>query len=138
MPEEILDARGRSRVQTYFDEGSSMTVQSDAHLADIQEILKSYGVVGMEQMLNVAEAQFMDVSEFTDYKTMMDHVRTAEAAFMRLPSKVREKFGHDVHTWLDSAHDERRAPSREERTREGEVTEAPVVEPVVASEEPAE
>lgn len=138
--EEILDARGKPRVQTFFEEGSSMTVQSDAHLADIQEIMKQFGVVGMAQMLQTTDAQFMDVSEFTDYADMMNHVRIAEVEFMKLPSKIREKFGHDVMVWLDSAHERRAPEERASRTREGdeeEVTEVPVVDPVVAVTEPS-
>lgn len=122
MTTEIVDARGKKRVQTHFKD-KSMTVQSDAHLADIQEIMKSYGVLGMQQMLSATDAQFMDVSEFTDYADMQNHVREAEATFMRLPSKVREKFGHDVYNWLDAAHEDREA---------ADVQVAPVVVPIVA------
>lgn len=132
-----MDARGRVRVQTNFEEGSSKTIQSDAHLADIQEILKTFGVQGIDQMLNITEGQFMDVSEFEDYATMMSHVRTAELEFMKLPSKVREMFDHDVHTWLDKAHDDRRAPSpREQRERAGDEAEVPAVavEPVAVAQ----
>lgn len=97
--------RLRSDHQTMFlDE--SKTVQSDAHLADIQEILKLYGVVGMAASLAATEAQFADVSEFTDFADVMRHVRVAEAEFMKLPSKVREEFDHDVSKWLDAAHAE--------------------------------
>lgn len=130
---ETRDARGRLRSdhQTFVPEGEkSLTVQSDAHLADIQEIMKTFGVVGMDAMLNRAEGQFMDVSQFVDYATMMNHVKEAETEFMKLPSKVREMFDHDVYTWLDRAHDERRAPSeREQLGRAGD--KAPDPEPVL-------
>lgn len=132
------DARGklRSLYQTVFKE-ESLTVQSDAHLADIQQILKSYGVQGLEVMLNETEAQFLDISDFEDYAGMMNHVKTAEREFMKLPSKVREKFDHSVYIWLDKAHDDRRAPSeREERERAGDPADdppVPVVEPVAAA-----
>lgn len=146
IEEPQLDGRGRlrSQYQTVFEE-ESLTVQSDAHLADIQQILKSYGVVGMENMLDQAELQFMDIGEFTDYADMMNHVRTAEVEFMKLPSLIRGRFDHDVMKWLDSAHDEardRRAPTeRTERTRdddEAEVPPVPVVEPVAAGGESTE
>jgi len=134
----ILDKRGRERVQTHFPKEEGQTIQSDAHLADIQEIMKSYGVHGMHAMLEQTEAQFLDISDFTDYADMMRHVKVAELEFMKLPSEIRGKFDHDVFTWLDSAHDERReAPPRTERGREGdpppEVPAVPVVvEPVAA------
>lgn len=138
---DIRDRRGRLRSdhQTTFEK-ESLTVQSDAHLADIQEILKSYGVVGMQSMLDQAEVQFMDISDFSDYATMMNHVKTAEREFMKLPSAIRGQFNHDVFTWLDSAHDERRAPSpRELREREGDPQEdppVPLVEPVAPATQP--
>lgn len=115
------DARGkkRSRFWTICDD-ESKTVQSDAHLADIQEILKSYGVTGMQTSLDAAEDQFMDVSEFTDYADMMVNVRRATVEFMKLPSKIREKFNHDVFQWLDTAHDERRAVVRSQTERDGD------------------
>lgn len=98
------DARGRPRVITPIV-GESMTVQSDAHLADITNILAQYGVTGMES-LNEAELEYADVSEFGDYADVMRQMAEAETAFLKLPSKVREVFGHDVAVWLDSAHDQ--------------------------------
>lgn len=131
------DARGRLRRDSWTEfHDESKTVQSDAHLADIQEILKQFGVVGLAQNLDAAEAQYMDVSEFTDYADMMKHVRTAEQEFMTLPSKIREIFDHDVYKWLDTAHDERRIAARSKDGRADDkpvpvvVAAAPVVAPV--------
>lgn len=99
-----IDSRGRPRVQTINDE-PSMTVQSDAHLADITNILAQYGATGMEQLDQTA-LEFRDVSEFTDFHELMLQTKEAEKQFLTLPSKVREIFDHDVAVWLDSAHDE--------------------------------
>lgn len=134
---EMRDYRGklRSDFQTSFEGEESLTVQSDAPLADIQQILRGHGILGIDQMLDTAEVQYADVSEFTDYSDMMRNVKQAEEAFMQLPSKVRGEFNHDVYEWLDRAHDERRAePAREENGREGDVTPTPLVEPVAAEE----
>lgn len=100
---EVLDSRGRPRVQTMNDE-PSMTVQSDAPLADIKNIMKQF-LQGGQQMLDEADLLFADVSEFTDLADAMNQARDAEVIFMKLPSKVREVFDHDVAVWLDSAHD---------------------------------
>lgn len=103
-----VDYRGRPRkkYQTVNDL-PSLTIQSDAHQADIQEILKQYGVGGlMAANLAATDAQFMDVSEHTDYAELMRTVKAAESEFMKLPSKVREEFDHDVAKWLDAAHDQ--------------------------------
>lgn len=98
------DRRGRARVQTVNDE-DSLTVQSDSVKADIHEILRPYGPLGMDQILNDADAMFMDVSEFTDYADMMRQTADAEFEFMKLPPKIRRAFDNDVYKWLDAAHD---------------------------------
>ncbi len=135
------DYRGklRSQFQTVFGDEESKTVQSDAHLVDIQQILKNAG--GLPAMLEETDAQFMDVSEFTDYADMMREVRNAELEFYKLDPKVRALFDHDVYKWLDAAHERRTAPEdvRDDRTRDGDpepVAADPVVEPVVAPEGP--
>lgn len=101
-----LDSRGKPRVQTHFDGEESLTVQSDAHMADIGHIVGQYAQYGILSGLNEAEAKFMDISEFTDFADAMRHAKMAEQDFMRLPSKVREVFGHSVENWLDTAKDE--------------------------------
>ena len=104
MAEQVVDSRGKPRVQTVNDEPSK-TVQSQAHLADMSYIMERYGATGIIDGLNQTEMQFADVSEHTDYAQLMRTVAAAEEQFMKLPSKVREEFNHDVAKWLDAAHD---------------------------------
>jgi len=99
-----LDYLGRERVQTIND-GPSETIQSDAHLADLNTIMRQFEDSGMN-MLDETKLMFADVSEFTDLQDALNQARAAEVEFMKLPSKVREVFDHDVAVWLDSAHDE--------------------------------
>lgn len=94
----------RRRVSTdEFDE--SRTIQSDASRADIKQILKRYKELGIVDHLRHVDAQYRDVSEFTDLTDALNQAAQAELEFMRLPSKVREMFNHDVAEWLDTAHD---------------------------------
>ncbi len=95
--------RDRAHFQTMNDKPSE-TVQSDAHLADINQIMRRFANQGMD-VLDAAEMQFGDVSDFGDYQQVMQEARRAEETFLALPSKVREVFNHDVGTWLDTAHD---------------------------------
>lgn len=104
-PTPVLDALGRPRVQT-VNSDPSLTVQSDAKKADITHIINRYKRGELVTNLNQAEAQFADISAFTDFADAMRHVRTAETEFLKLPSKIRELFNHDVANWLDHAHDE--------------------------------
>lgn len=88
------------------NEDPSLTVQSDRNRAEIRHILKRYRDTGIVDHLRQVDLQFRDVTEFQDYRDAMLHAKEAEAAFLRLPSKVRELFGHDHLRWLDVAHDE--------------------------------
>lgn len=112
MPEEVrtssdhLDSRGKQRSDFWtVNTEPSKTVQSDWKQADINQIMKQFGNVGVLEHLQQVDGLFMDVTEFTDYVDLRRHVAAAEAEFMKLPSKVREAFDHDVAVWLDTAHD---------------------------------
>ncbi len=100
----VEDLRGKPRIQT-INEQPSMTVQSDAHLADMNNILKQFAADGMSA-LDEADLHYKDVSEFTDLQDALNQARIAELDFLKLPSKVREIFDHDVAVWLDTAHDQ--------------------------------
>lgn len=98
-----VDYRGKPRVQT-INNDASMTITSDAHLADIHNIMAQFSVGGLDA-LDQADLMFRDVSEFTDLADALNQAKLAEVQFMKLPSKVREIFDHDVAVWLDTAHD---------------------------------
>lgn len=98
------EVRRRPRVQT-VNELPSMTVQSDVAKAEIRQILAKFRQIGVVEHLRNVDLQFRDVSEFVDFGDMMQQSAAAREVFMRLPSKVREVFGHDVAVWLDAAHD---------------------------------
>ncbi len=133
--QEILDQRGKPRVRT-INEEPSKTVQSDRHLADITNILKSFGVEGNDILDNI-DLVFADVSELGDFTDVMLTVKEAEAKFLELPSKVRELFGHDVAVFLDTAHDK---DKRDAMVEAGflEAPEVPVVVPDVTPEPTAD
>jgi len=94
----------RPRVRT-VNTLPSRTVQSDVVRAEIKHILAKYRQVGVLEHMRNVDLQFRDVSEFSDFADVMYQSKVAESAFMRLPSKVREVFHHDVAEWLDAAHD---------------------------------
>lgn len=102
--QQVDDGRRKPRVRTFNDEPSK-TVQSEADQADIKEIIQRYEKNGVLIRPSDVDLQFRDVSEFSDFSDLMMQTKVAEAEFMRLPSKVREVFGHSVEKWLDAAHD---------------------------------
>lgn len=105
--EDHVDARGKQRSQFWtVNDEPSLTVQSDAREADINEIMKAAGYGSAIQHLRDVEEQFLDVSEFTDYAELARYVAKAESSFMALHPDVREIFKNDVNQWLDTAHDQ--------------------------------
>lgn len=121
-----LDYRGRPRAeyQTVNDEPSK-TIQSDAHEADIKTILKKHGMTGIVEHLAQTDAQFVDVTELTDYADVMRITREAEGEFMKLPAKVRALFDHDVAKWLDAAHDQEKRDAVAQEVAEQSVETTP-------------
>ncbi len=135
-----LNSRGQPRLQTINDE-ESKTVQSDAHLADINVIMHNFAQTG-DAMLDEADLLYKDVSEFTDLQDALNQANLAESHFLTLPSKVREVFNHDVAVWLDTAHDQ---DKRDALVQAGfleppettETTAKATTEPVATAEDPA-
>lgn len=137
VSKDIEDYRGRMRSDSWsVNDDPSMTIQSDAHDADITHILKKYKQVGIVDHLNNAQGLFMDVTQFTDLADAMRQSKVAEVEFLKLPSKVREIFNHDVADWLDAAHDpEKRAQLEADGFIERKTETIPeVVPPVVVTE----
>lgn len=129
-----VDYRGklRSLYQTHNTD-PSLTILSDAKAADMKEILKDHGISNILDHLAHTDAQFLDVSEMSDYADVMREARKADMEFMKLPAEVRSLFDNDVANWLDAAHDVDKGARIYERVQgEGtpEVPAAPV-EPVV-------
>lgn len=103
---EVLDYRGKPRVVTEFHD-ESLTDQSQYELTRIDKIMGRYGVTGLVDHLADVDEMFLDVTELPeDYQAVLEYSANAVAEFMKLPSKVRELFSHDVAVWLDAAHDE--------------------------------
>lgn len=104
MSKVLSEVRLRPRVQT-LNEEPSRTVQSDAVRADIGHIISRYQSMGIVDHMAEVDLTFRDVTEFEDFGDLMRQTKVAEAAFMKLPSKLREVFDHSVESWLDAAHD---------------------------------
>lgn len=106
MKRPMGDPDSRGRIGCTINDMESRTVQGDAFRADINTILRTFDVGQVAQSLDLADANFMDISEFTDYRDALDHAKSAQADFMKLHPDVRAIFDNDVAVWLDTAHDE--------------------------------
>lgn len=77
-----------------FDPDEGMTQQQFADECDINKIVERFGLTGQlpENLRMPVSGDFTGV---TDFHSAMNIVRQAEEEFMRVPAKVRERFGND-------------------------------------------
>jgi len=78
----------------------SMAIQSQKEEADINTIVRNFGVTGrLPQSLRLPE--YGDFSGIDDYATAIEAVRRAEANFMSIPSNIRAEFNNDPGAFAD-------------------------------------
>lgn len=100
-------------VGTEFPE-PSMTVQSEKDDADVNLIMERFTKHGVAP-LQEKPPLFMDVSEMTDYRQVVEQVKLADEAFMELSAKDRASFGNDPAAFLDALMDPGRRSELQER-----------------------
>lgn len=80
----------------------SLTIQADKDDADINTLVKRFGLSG-ELPTNVRiplQSDFMEVMTFKDAQNALIE---AELAFMEMPADVRERFNHDAGKFVEFA-----------------------------------
>lgn len=80
----------------------SVTKQSMRDECDINVIVARARKGQAITHVNGRIPSFQDVSEVGDYKGALDMLRSADAFFAALPSKVRLGFGNDPAAFLDA------------------------------------
>lgn len=83
------------------DEGK--TVQSGKDDADINTIVRRFGVTGQLPQPNLTPF-YGDFSDTPDYQSALNQMRDAEDAFMSLPADLRMKFQNDPAQLWDYLH----------------------------------
>lgn len=130
--------------------GVGRAKQSMRDECDVNLIMAKFVKTGFVSHLSKGLPSFTDVSELTDYRSAIEHVRSVELFFAGLPPAVRSRFENDAVSFMSfleeggSAEDleaigrdllgDRR--SRRPSGREGDV--APVVTPPAAPVAPPE
>lgn len=79
----------------------SLAIQSQAEEADINTIVRRFGVTGMLPQVSLPplEGDFSD-SVF-DYQSAMNLIVAADRSFMGLSADVRSRFGNDAAKFVD-------------------------------------
>lgn len=83
-----------------FCEDPSLAVQEQAHEADINNILKNYGITG-KLPENVRVPSFGDFTEITDYREALMAIEGARDSFMKLPSSFRAELQNDPQLFIE-------------------------------------
>lgn len=72
----------------------SLTIQADAEDADINTIVKRFGLTG-QLPSNVRMPVSADVADAVSYHEAMNVISEAKQGFMQFPADVRARFGND-------------------------------------------
>lgn len=106
-----------------------LTVQSDKDDADINVLVRRFGVTGTMPQ-NVRAPLVGDFTGVTDFQTAMNAVNQANDSFLQMPAELRAKLGHDPARFVDWCADDK---NREEMKKYGLLMpgDDPVVPPVV-------
>lgn len=84
---------------------ASLAVQSQKDEADINHIVRMFGVTGkLPQSVRVPT--YGDFDGVDDYQSALAAIREAEDAFAKMPSEVRIRFGHDPQQFVEFCSDE--------------------------------
>lgn len=79
---------------------ASLTIQSHAEDADINVIVKRFGVSGTVPQSLVLPT-YADYDGVMDYHSAMNAIRSADESFMRLPADLRTRFSNDAGLFVD-------------------------------------
>lgn len=85
-------------------EDISLADQSQADAADINVIVRNFGVTG-ELPTNTRMPLALDFVEAVDFQSAMNAIVEAERSFAAMPAKVRERFGNDPHRFIQFCDD---------------------------------
>lgn len=78
----------------------SKAIQSQAEQADINTIVRAFGVTG-QLPESIRLPSYGDFSGISDYREAIEAVRLAEASFLSIPSNIRNQFDNSPQAFLE-------------------------------------
>lgn len=78
----------------------SRAIQSQKAEADINNIVKAFGVTGRLPE-SVRLPSFGDFTGVSDYREAIEAVRAAEASFLTIPSEIRREFENSPQLFME-------------------------------------
>jgi hypothetical protein len=95
------------------DFGPSLTQQSQAKDADINEIVRRFGITG-QMPANLKLPLDTDFEDIFDYKSAMDAVAEARSTFMKIPPHIRQEFANDPQEFVEFCSNKENIPKLRE------------------------
>lgn len=103
------DADKVSDETAFVPVGKSLTVQDQAEEADINTIVRRFGLTG-QLPSNLRMPTYGEFEGVSSYHDALNLVKDAESNFMKLPAHVRVRFDHDPGALVEFlSHEENRA-----------------------------
>ena len=97
---------GQQPPRCFFETtGESLTQQHFQEETEINNILRSHDRNGVIQHIHKGNAIYADFSEITDLSDALHQIKEAQAEFLNIPSKIREKFQNDAGQFFKFASD---------------------------------
>lgn len=121
------DTNGDGDASGLLCEDVSLAQQSAKDETDINTIVRRFHLTG-QLPSGINAPVFQDFDAVFDYKTAVDQVMAADAAFMKMPAEIRSRFGNDGQQFVAFVSDD---GNRAEAEKLGLVFARPVLEPVV-------
>lgn len=102
--ENNYDTDELSYMTGYSSDKKSKTQQNQKDEADINNIIKKFGLTG--QIPNdIRIPQYGDFTGITDYQSAMNAVIMAKYTFNRLPIEIKKRFGGDPEEFVNFVTD---------------------------------
>lgn len=86
-----------------FEDSPSLTKQSFAEEADINEVVRRFGLTGQLPPISGPPPQYGDFEGIFDYQSALNTVIAAQQSFAELPAHVRARFHNDPAAFVDYA-----------------------------------
>lgn len=101
-----IRANGSLRIKTMNSE-PTMTQEQFKDTVNINKIMEKYHKTGMINHLRRNEGVYADLTKIKDYRSALETVQSADAAFMNLPSSVRSRFANDPQQLIEFVSDKK-------------------------------
>jgi len=95
-----FDARAWSDAKGLRCEDPSRTIQSQKEEADINTIVRNFGLTG-KVPVGVRVPQYGDFSGVSDYREALEAIRAADESFLSMPSDLRKRLDNDPARFVE-------------------------------------